>query len=110
MFGVVPAEADQPDQFSVVFGNLAVLSPYYPQNRRDRRPKRSINFLMSDSPSSVTEREEWWIRVEEWVGKQAPANAQAKDGPTPKPRTSLGIIVCCGALVPALHKKGRGLT
>ena len=34
---------------------------------------------MSDSPSSVTEREEWWMRVEEWVGKQALANTQAKD-------------------------------
>jgi hypothetical protein len=27
MFGMVPVEADQPDQFSVVFGNLTVLSP-----------------------------------------------------------------------------------
>ena len=33
---------------------------------------------MSDSPSSVTEREEWWMRVEEWVGQQALASAQAK--------------------------------
>jgi len=30
---------------------------------------------MSDSPSSAIEKEEWWMRVEEWVGKQALASA-----------------------------------
>ena len=46
-----------------------------------RRPKRSINFLMSDSPSSAVEKEEWWMRVEEWVGKQTLASANAKGQP-----------------------------